>query len=320
MAAASTASAIEAAAAATEDARAAEDAALRAAVAAGFVDAVAAKAAVREAGWRKAQQESIAAHDREAAAVQDLLADPELDVPLDPAADMAGTAGRLTQARDAHEDAVNSHGRATDRARQLAELAPELNAGLAALEPLTTRADEARRLADLAAGQGSNRLKMTLSSFVLAARLEEVAATASERLLKMTAGRYSLAHTAAVRGGGRAGLGLLACDAWTGVDRDTSTLSGGETFLASLALALGLADVVTAEAAGTRLEALFVDEGFGSLDEDTLDEVMNVLDSLREGGRLVGIVSHVTELRQRVPAQIHVTKTRTGSRVSVTAA
>ena len=159
---------------------------------------------------------------------------------------------------------------------------------------------------------------MTLSSFVLAARLEEVAKAASERLLTMTAGRYSLVHTDARRGGGKAGLGLLACDAWTGVDRDTSTLSGGETFLASLALALGLADVVTAEAAGTPMEALFVDEGFGTLDEDTLDEVMNVLDGLREGGRIVGVVSHVAELRQRIPAQVHVRKGRRGSQVSVT--
>ena len=150
---------------------------------------------------------------------------------------------------------------------------------------------------------------MTLSAFVLAARLEEVAEAASQRLLTMTAGRYSLAHTDARRGGGgRSGLGLLACDSWTGLERDTSTLSGGETFLASLALALGLADVVTVEAAGVTIEALFVDEGFGSLDEDTLEEVMNVLDGLREGGRMVGIVSHVSELRQRIPAQIHVRK------------
>jgi len=160
---------------------------------------------------------------------------------------------------------------------------------------------------------------MTLSSFVLAARLEEVAAAASERLLKMTSGRYSLVHTDARRGAGRSGLGLLACDGWTGVDRDTSTLSGGETFLASLALALGLADVVTAEAGGTRIEALFVDEGFGSLDEDTLEEVMTVLDGLREGGRLVGIVSHVAELRQRIPAQVRVRKGQAGSHLTVRA-
>src|SRR5207248_539925 len=119
------------------------------------------------------------------------------------------------------------------------------------------------------------------------------------------------------RGAGRPGLGLLACDGWTGVDRDTSTLSGGETFLASLALALGLADVVTAEAGGTRIEALFVDEGFGSLDEDTLEEVMTVLDGLREGGRMVGIVSHVAELRQRIPAQVRVRKGQAGSHLTV---
>ena len=162
-------------------------------------------------------------------------------------------------------------------------------------------------------------LRMTLSSFVLAARLEEVAAAATARLLTMTSGRYSLVHTDARRGAGRSGLGLLACDAWTGVDRDTATLSGGETFLASLALALGLADVVTAEAAGVTIEALFVDEGFGTLDEDTLEEVMTVLDGLREGGRLVGIVSHVAELRQRIPAQLHVRKARTGSTVELAA-
>ncbi len=160
---------------------------------------------------------------------------------------------------------------------------------------------------------------MTLSAFVLAARLEEVAEAASHRLEKMTAGRYRLAHTDSRRGAGKSGLGLVAQDAWTGQDRDTSTLSGGETFLASLALALGLADVVTAEAAGVTIEALFVDEGFGTLDEETLEEVMTVLDTLREGGRMVGIVSHVAELRQRIPAQLQVRKTRTGSTVHLIA-
>jgi exonuclease SbcC len=174
-----------------------------------------------------------------------------------------------------------------------------------------------RQLADLAAGGGANRLRMTLSAYVLAARLEEVAAVASERLRRMTQGRYTLIHTDASRGNGRAGLGLLARDAWTGQDRDTATLSGGETFLASLALALALGDVVTAEAGGAAVDALFIDEGFGSLDEDTLEEVMDTLDGLREGGRLVGLVSHVGELRMRIPSQINVRKGRNGSTVSV---
>jgi DNA repair protein SbcC/Rad50 len=278
-----------------------------------------ARAAWRDPGWRGDAARRISRHEADTAAVATQLADPDLDVALEPPAPVAAAAQHAANARAAHDEAGKDLGRAEQTAGQLAQLQPRLAQALADLKPKQERADEVRQLADLAAGLGANRYRMTLSSFVLAARLEEVAQAASERLLTMTAGRYSLLHTDARRGGGKAGLGLLACDSWTGVDRDTSTLSGGETFLASLALALGLADVVTAEAAGTPMEALFVDEGFGTLDEDTLDEVMNVLDSLREGGRIVGIVSHVAELRQRIPAQVHVRKGHHGSSVTVTA-
>lgn len=278
-----------------------------------------ARAAFKDAAWRRDAAERIARHEAEAEAVSTLLADPALDVELDPPAPVAEATEAAGQAQQAHDAANSAHGTASHTAAQLAALKPQLEDALAAVEPLRKRAEEARQLADLAAGLGANQYRMTLSSFVLAARLEEVARAASERLLAMTAGRYTLVHTDTRRGGGKAGLGLLACDAWTGVDRDTSTLSGGETFLASLALALGLADVVTAESAGTPMEALFVDEGFGTLDEDTLDEVMNVLDGLRAGGRIVGIVSHVAELRQRIPAQVHVRKGQHGSHVTVTA-
>jgi DNA repair protein SbcC/Rad50 len=151
---------------------------------------------------------------------------------------------------------------------------------------------------------------------VLAARLEEVAAAATVRLERMSNGRFQLVHTdERARRERRAGLELRVVDGWTGQQRPPATLSGGETFLASLALALGLADVVAAEAGGSRLETLFVDEGFGSLDERTLDEVLDVLDALREGGRTVGIVSHVAELRQRIPARVRVVKGRGGSHV-----
>ncbi|HET9974702.1 MAG TPA: SMC family ATPase [Streptosporangiaceae bacterium] len=307
------ADAAEATARAAEDALRAADLAARAAGDAGFPGLDEARDAYRDQGWRTDQDQAIRDHEQQTAAVAKLLADPDLNVPLDPPSDVDGAEAVVEAARKVYDDALTEHARARNQAEQLAVLAPQLAAGLAEFEPLAAAAAEARGLADLAAGQGANALKMTLSSFVLAARLEEVAAAASERLLKMTSGRYSLVHTDARRGGGRSGLGLLACDGWTGVDRDTSTLSGGETFLASLALALGLADVVAAEAGGAPIEALFVDEGFGSLDEDTLEEVMTVLDSLREGGRMVGIVSHVAELRQRIPAQIRVRKGRSGS-------
>ena len=148
----------------------------------------------------------------------------------------------------------------------------------------------------------------------LAARLEQVALAATERLLRMTTGRYALRHVATPSTGkGRGGLSLRVADAWTGQERDPGSLSGGESFAASLSLALGLADVVSAEAGGVRLETLFVDEGFGTLDDDTLDDVMSVLDGLREGGRAVGVVSHVADLRQRIPAQVRLVKSRTGS-------
>src|SRR5690348_7881368 len=302
---------------AQDDALRAGDLAVQAAAEAGFADLEAARRSQRDSSWRAAADQAIREHEASSRAVAELLADPDLDVALDPPADLAGAQAAVGQARQAHDDAVAAYDRAKHRAEQLADLAPRLAARLDELKPLADRAAEAKRLADLAAGLGANALRMTLSSFVLAARLEEVAAAASERLLRMTSGRYSLIHTDARRGAGRSGLGLLACDGWTGVDRDTSTLSGGETFLASLALALGLADVVTAEAGGTRIEALFVDEGFGSLDEDTLEEVMTVLDGLREGGRTVGIVSHVAELRQRIPAQVRVRKGQAGSHLTV---
>jgi len=312
-----------------EEAAQAHDRAVQAARNAGFdatpalagipADAIGtAQAAIRDPAWHQQADARTREHDAAIRAVTTQLADPELDVDLEPAAPVPEGQLRVQEALSHLEEAVAVRGQATSAAEQLTTLRPKLALALKELAPLIAQAAEARQLADLAGGLGANQYKMTLSSFVLAARLEEVAAAASQRLLTMTAGRYSLVHTDARRGNTKAGLGLLACDSWTGQDRDTATLSGGETFLASLALALGLADVVTAEAAGTPMEALFVDEGFGTLDEDTLDEVMTVLDGLREGGRMVGIVSHVSELRQRIPTRIHVHKTHHGSHVSVT--
>ena len=117
--------------------------------------------------------------------------------------------------------------------------------------------------------------------------------------------------------GTRGGLGLEIRDDHSGVVRSANTLSGGESFCASLALALGLADVVAAEAGGITLDTIFIDEGFGSLDSESLDSVMGVLDELRSGGRTVGIVSHVEEIRDRVPSRLHVVRGRHGSTVEV---
>jgi exonuclease SbcC len=180
---------------------------------------------------------------------------------------------------------------------------------------------ELAELAEVVAGRGANNRRMSLRSYVLAARLEEVAVAGSARLRRMSGGRYEFVHTdRAGTHGRRGGLGLDIRDDYTGAVRPARTLSGGETFMASLALALGLADTVAAEAGGIILDTLFIDEGFGSLDADTLDAVMGVLDELRDGGRVVGLVSHVDEMRQRIPSRLHVVRGRNGSRLHATIA
>lgn len=173
-------------------------------------------------------------------------------------------------------------------------------------------------VAEAARGAGDNTYRMSLNSYVLAARLEQVAIAASERLVGMSDGRYTLQHTdAKAARGAKSGLGLEVVDQWTGQRRDTATLSGGESFMASLALALGLADVVQQESGGVDIETLFVDEGFGSLDEQALEQVMDALEGLRDGGRVVGLVSHVPEMKQRISTQLQVVKGRNGSTLHI---
>jgi len=134
----------------------------------------------------------------------------------------------------------------------------------------------------------------------------------------MTSGRYRLQLSdEGGRGGRQAGLSLRVLDAFTGEEREVNSLSGGETFQASLALALGVADTVQAHAGGVQLEALFIDEGFGSLDPDSLQLAMDELDRLRAGGRLIGVISHVAALRERIRAGITVTAGPRGSTATV---
>ncbi|MFE2179177.1 SbcC/MukB-like Walker B domain-containing protein, partial [Streptomyces sp. NPDC059455] len=237
--------------------------------------------------------------------------------PPAPPADPAAARTAADAATRALREASAGDAAARTRCEELDALSTQAVADARRLAPLRAEHDRIARLASLAAGTSAdNERRMRLEAYVLAARLEQVAAAASVRLRHMSSGRYTLVHSDARSGGrGRSGLGLHVVDAWTGSERDTATLSGGETFSASLALALGLADVVTDEAGGVRLDTLFIDEGFGSLDEQTLDEVMDVLDSLRERDRTVGIVSHVADLRRRVPAQLEVVKSRQGSAV-----
>ncbi|HEX4288562.1 MAG TPA: SMC family ATPase, partial [Trebonia sp.] len=169
--------------------------AVQAAADEGFPTTAAAQAALHDTRWRRAAAEQISAHEAETKSVADLLADPDLDVALDPGAPVAETTTAAEAAQHEYGVATGAHATARHAAEELAKLRPALEDKLAALAPFVYRADQIRQLADLANGQGANVYRMTLSSFVLAARLEEVAAAASERLLTMTAGRYSLAHS-----------------------------------------------------------------------------------------------------------------------------
>jgi exonuclease SbcC len=292
----------------------------RAAEAAGFDDVHDAMAAARGDAWCAELEQWCRSYDHDRALVASALADPSLDVPFEPSADLEGAEVALADAVAAAQAALSQADDLGRRAARLTELHKQFAALLDELEPARTAYDQVAGVADLTAGGGANRLRMRLSAFVLAARLEQVAAAASIRLAAMTGGRYTLAHSDEVGDARRkSGLGLKVCDSWTGRPRDASSLSGGETFMASLSLALGLADIVREESGGAQIECLLVDEGFGSLDDKTLDEVMDVLDGLRDGGRLVGLVSHVAEMRQRIPTQLVVRKSSNGSHIELAA-
>ncbi|GHV28826.1 nuclease SbcCD subunit C [Spirochaetia bacterium] len=180
-------------------------------------------------------------------------------------------------------------------------------------EALAGRASRLGALADDLAGK--NPKKKSFDAWLLGLYLKEVAALATKRLERMSESRYSLILNSEGEGGrGLAGLDLAVFDSFTGKTRPCATLSGGESFMASISLALGLADSIQTRSGGIRLDAVFIDEGFGSLDEGSLDKALVILDELREH-RMVGLISHVGEMRSRIPSRIDVIKTGTGSKV-----
>lgn len=192
---------------------------------------------------------------------------------------------------------------------------------LASLEELEKAMGEAReeitflsRLNDLANGGEQGFKNVTFERYVLGAILDEVVYAANLRLQKMSRSRYSLERSDYTGGGrGKQGLDLAVMDAFTGQSRPANTLSGGETFLAAMALALGLADVIQSYAGGIHMDTMFIDEGFGTLDPDTLELAMETLVQLQSSGRLIGMISHVPELKTRIPAHLEVTRGDDGS-------
>ena len=164
---------------------------------------------------------------------------------------------------------------------------------------------------------GKNARKLPFDSWLLANYLEEAAAYATKRLEKMSDFRYSLLlDSGRQQGRGYTGLDLMVFDAHTGKTRPCATLSGGESFMASISLALGLADSIQNRSGGVKLDTIFIDEGFGSLDDASLDKALVILDELRDC-RMVGLISHVGEMRSRIPCRVEIVKTASGSRIEI---
>lgn len=212
---------------------------------------------------------------------------------------------RLNVAKDvlaAHKTRCASNRALIAQIAQLLEAFKEMEARYALLGKLRDVLD------------GKNHFNMRLETFAQAYYFEQMLIGANVRLARMTHGRYSFRRKEMVSDARRqAGLDLDVMDQYTGRARDVSTLSGGESFKASLSLALGLADVVTSESGGVELSTIFIDEGFGTLDEESLDDTVETLISLQDSGRLVGVISHVAELKERIPAHLVVESGSGGS-------
>ena len=251
----------------------------------------------------------VAAHEKALFAAREALASERLTRAA--SAPVPNLESLTETARKAEEDAAvaaRASGILEQHCAQLNAAHASLEQALEALARAREQAGPIRRLADIAAASGPENLASTpLSAWVLIARLEEVLAAANPRLAAISSGRYELVSVPDDGTASRkSGLGLAIIDHDTDALRSPRTLSGGETFYTSLALALGLADVVSAEAGGVELRTMFIDEGFGSLDSHTLSLVMAQLQALRCAGRTVGVISHVEEMATQIADQIQV--------------
>ncbi|MBD9699285.1 AAA family ATPase [Flavimobilis sp. GY10621] len=281
-----------------------------------------ARAAVLDRTSVQALESSTTLYEQQVAAERAALAEPEIaalpadvDTPTATAALEAAEAA-LDETRERRDAAVAAAATADDALTRARSGAADVVAAVTAAAGIHASTAPVIRMANLAdASTSDNAAALTLSTYVLARRFDEVLDAANDRLRQMSSGRYELRRSdAKEKGGGRRlGLALRVRDHSTEDDREPTTLSGGETFYVSLCLALGLADVVTAEAGGIDLGTLFVDEGFGSLDPDTLELVMTELSHLQAGGRTVGVVSHVDAMKQAIADRISVRRRPDGS-------
>ncbi|AXB34520.1 SMC family ATPase [Vibrio campbellii] len=230
--------------------------------------------------------------------------------------DLEGFNVKLNSVQQSYVEARNQ----LDSTRSLFERLEKVRNDIATLHDKNTKLEDEYKvfgtLYDVASGKTGSRI--SLHRFVLGVLLDDVLIQASQRLSLMSKGRYILARkTEGFKGAAGRGLDLVVEDSYTGKTRDVATLSGGESFMAALALALGLSDVVQSYSGGIRLDTLFIDEGFGSLDPESLDLAIQTLVDLQQTGRMIGVISHVSELKEQMAQRIDVEPSRLGSKVSV---
>lgn len=231
-------------------------------------------------------------------------------VPVDVAALDEAVEGLRREGADAEARENTLNRRVSLNRRTLENL--RRNAGRIAVADERYRVVEDLRLT-LTGHVAGQRVKVSFENYILQYYFRRVIAEANRRLGRMSDGRYRLSLKPGESGNSVGGLGLNVFDGYTRRERDVQTLSGGESFVASLALALGFADVVQARSGGVQLDALFIDEGFGTLDDETLERALSALDGLAEGSRLVGVISHVEQLKRRIDRRIVVTRDASGS-------
>ncbi|WP_314308189.1 SMC family ATPase [Actinomyces johnsonii] len=288
----------------------------------GFTSAAQATVAFMERGAVEALSATVRAAATAREQVRLGLEDPEIAALSGQEEDrLEDASAELARADVAAKEAASLQARTAESHEHLRRAVDGVEQAATAYEEAAGSSADLIRVANLA--RGENEAGTPLATWVLQARFEEVLVFANERLSQMSSGRYELIRVAeeTSRYRRRKGLGLAVVD-HLGHERtrDPRTLSGGETFYVSLSLALALADVVSAESGGVSLETLFIDEGFGTLDADTLQTVMTEIDHLHDGGRTVGIVSHVAELRDQIAEHIAVRRVASGgSTLKVTA-
>ncbi|MDN6180171.1 MAG: SMC family ATPase [Halomonas subglaciescola] len=230
--------------------------------------------------------------------------------------DMDALNAKAQQARLQEAQASEAWGKLDARFTQLEKTRERLARAHTKCQALEAEYRVWGTLNDVASGNKGQRV--SLQRFVLGVLLDDVLIQASARLARMSHGRYQLVRRDEPTGGNSAsGLELDVADTYTGKNRSVATLSGGESFMAALSLALGLSDVVQAYAGGITLDTLFIDEGFGSLDQDALDQAIATLSELQMGGRMIGIISHVSELKEQMPLRVDVSAGRQGSAVAI---